>query len=317
MIRSVRSLPWSTLAKGIFLAVAVGFAGSISRLELGRGPGGARAAFSPATLALAFVLAAAGQLTPRRRWPAICTDLGHPLPVGSAGRVFYLSQLGKYVPGGVWALAALMQLGNRHQVARRDLAVSGVLSLFVSLTTAALAGGLLLLLGGADEARRWLWITPVVLVLGAVALHPQLAGPLVDRLLRLLRRSPLERRWTEVGILRMSGWQTLTWLLYGSHCWALVVGMGAPAAASFVPAVGGFAVAYAAGMLFLPAPSGAGVREAVLGAALAGQLDAGEVVVVVLLSRMILTLLDATFGLGAVALTRRADRWSGDKPSSL
>ena len=307
-------LRWSTLVKAVFLVAAVAFAVAFLASNWGQ----ARVALtrlSPAAVVLSVVLASAGQVTAMLSWRATLADLGHPLSFGAAARVFYLSQLGKYVPGSVWQLAALMELGRRHDVARRDLAVSGVLSLLVSLTTAAVAGGLLLLMGGVDQARHWLWVAPIVVVLAVVALHPRLAGPVVDALLRLLRRAPLDRRWTEVGVLRMSGWQTLTWLLYGGHCWALVVGMGAPAAASFVPAVGGFAVAYAAGTVFLPAPAGAGVREAVLGAALAGLLDGGAVVVVVLLSRMILTVVDAAFGLGAAALSRGAGRWSPDEPA--
>jgi uncharacterized membrane protein YbhN (UPF0104 family) len=82
------------------------------------------------------------------------------------------------------------------------------------------------------------------------------------------------------------------------QCWALVVSLGGDPGKSLAPAIGGFALAYTAGTIFIPAPAGAGVREAVLGLALSGfgataaLLTRDEIVVVVLLSRVMLAVLD-------------------------
>jgi uncharacterized membrane protein YbhN (UPF0104 family) len=72
-------------------------------------------------------------------------------------------------------------------------------------------------------------------------------------------------------------------------------------------------LAYTAGTLFVPAPAGAGVREAVLGVALANVVGTSssfnhdKVIVVVLVSRVLLAVLD--FGqAGATALAARL--WS-------
>lgn len=291
----------ATLAKGAFLVVALGFGAAFvkshwteTRAALETlGPG-------PVIVALAF--GALGQVTAMLSWRTLLADLGYALPYRSAARVFYVSQLGKYIPGSVWQLAAMVELGRQHRVPRKDLAVSGVVALLVSVVTAGLFGGLLLLLGGVDEAKHWLWAAPLALVVGVAVLHPRVAVPVVNAALRLIKRQPLERPWTEVGMLKVAGWQTLTWLLLGLQCWALVWGLGASAGHSLFAAVGGFDVAYALGTLFLPAPAGAGVREAVLGVLLAGQLDSGGVVVAVLLSRVLLAVLDVAFGLAAAAI---------------
>jgi hypothetical protein len=56
--------------------------------------------------------------------------------------------------------------------------------------------------------------------------------------------------------------------------------------------VGGMALAYAAGVLFIPAPAGVGPRDLVLGYVLVGVLTHGEILAVVLASRVILILVD-------------------------
>jgi len=58
-------------------------------------------------------------------WRTLLADLGSPLPLPAAIRVMFVGQLGKYVPGAVWALAAQVELardyeseqeqGRRHQ----------------------------------------------------------------------------------------------------------------------------------------------------------------------------------------------------------
>ena len=311
MTRS-RGVSLGTLVKVGFLLVAIAF-GVAFVADHWAETRDAVQQLGPAPVALALAFGAAGQVTAMLAWRSLVADLGHPLPYRTAARVFYVSQLGKYIPGSVWQLAALVELGRQHRVPRKDLAVSGVVALLVSVITAGLFGGLLLLLGGVHEARHWLWTAPVAVLVAVAVLHPRIAVPIVNLGLRLIRRQPLDRPWTEAGMLRMAAWQTVTWVLLGLQCWALVVGLGAPTRDSLLPAIGGFDVAYALGMLFLPAPAGAGIREAVLGALLSGQLSSGAVVVAVLVSRVLLAVLDVAFGLSAAA----TGGWPGRRASDL
>ena len=66
-----------------------------------------------------------------------------------------------------------------------------------------------------------------------------------------------------------AGWAVASWLAYGLCVWVLAVGAGAPAGESFLVCLAGVALAMTAGFLVVVAPSGIGVREAVLVAALA------------------------------------------------
>jgi uncharacterized membrane protein YbhN (UPF0104 family) len=73
---------------------------------------------------------------------------------------------------------------------------------------------------------------------------------------------------------------------------------------TFALAVGGYALAWVVGFLVVVAPAGLGAREVVLAAVLAGQLDRGSVIAVVLLSRIATTVVDVAAGLGGLAALR-------------
>jgi hypothetical protein len=67
------------------------------------------------------------------------------------------------------------------------------------------------------------------------------------------------------------------------------------------------ALAWAVGLIFIPAPAGAGVREAVLVATFAPQIGTPEALAVALASRVLLLLADvALAGVGAAVRSGRS-----------
>ena len=52
-------------------------------------------------------------------WRCILADLGSPLHLAPAGGIFFVGQLGKYVPGSVWSIVAQAEMGTRLDIPRR------------------------------------------------------------------------------------------------------------------------------------------------------------------------------------------------------
>jgi hypothetical protein len=262
---------------------------------------------SPAAAAGAFAYCLLGLLASMLAWRALLGDLGSPLPVRAATRVLFLGQLAKYLPGSsVWAVLAQTELARDYGVPRKRAAsaaiVLNLITLGVGLLVALLALPELL----SDGAPGWLHWSPLLVPLGLACLTPPVLTWICNLVFRILRRPPLDVRfsWTGVGIavLALLG----TWLAYGLQITLLGWSLGADPAGLLLPATGAFAAAWCAGFLVVVVPTGAGTREAVLTLALASLLPGGSAaaLTIAVLSRLLLTLADVAAALIGVLLGR-------------
>jgi glycosyltransferase 2 family protein len=258
----------------------------------------------PAVLA-SVPLGAAGVLAGMLAWRALLADLGAPLRLRDAGHVFLLSQLGKYVPGSVWPILAQVELGRQLRVRREASLAATLLAVVLSVTCGLAVAAALLPLGGTSTLRQYRWAALAVPFLLAL-LHPALIVGVLGRLLRAVGRTPLQVRPTLPGIARAAGWQVLGWLLLGLHAYVLLLGLHVDAVRALPLAVGGFALAYCLGVLVIPAPAGAGIRDAALAVALSAAVSRPQAALAVaLVSRFVMAFVD--FGLaGAWSLGRSA-----------
>ncbi|MEO3744167.1 lysylphosphatidylglycerol synthase domain-containing protein [Plantactinospora sp. B5E13] len=236
-------------------------------------------------------------------WRVLLTDLGAPVPVTGAARIFFVGQLAKYLPGKVWPILFQARLGRAYQVPGRTSAAAGLLALLVTLGTGLLVTvGLLPALG--DRAFDRFWWTVLVLPAALVALWPPLLNRLFARLLRLARREPLPRPLTGRGIGPAVGWSVAGWLAYGVHLWLLLRDAGATGATLPLVAVGAFAGSWCLGFLLAVAPAGVGAREVAVPLLLAGSVAAPVALVAAVVSRLLMTVVDLLCPLCAV-LTER------------
>jgi uncharacterized membrane protein YbhN (UPF0104 family) len=253
-----------------------------------------------AALVPAFAAMGAGLLV----WRALMTDLGHRLPWADAARIFYVSQLGKYVPGSVWSILTQIELSRGHNIPKRTNVTVGVLAIALSITNALTVAAVMLPFAGAATWHHYWWILLIIPVLVAI-LHPRVLSVLLNTALRLLRREPLPRTPSWSGLGRVAVRQTLVWVMLGLQAWILVVGLGANPWRALPVAIGGYALAYGLGQLAIGLPAGAGVREAALTLALSTVVPASAALVVALLSRVILTVADVSMAGIQYGLMRR------------
>lgn len=260
---------------------------------------------SVGALALALLLGLVYVSITMLSWRAVLTDLGSHLPLGAAARLFFVSQIGKYLPGGVWNVLAAAEMGRDHAIPRRRSVSVMVISILVSIVTALTlaVGAVALAPEGVASSYGWvIWAFPLFVL----ALTPPVLNRFLTLALRLTKRPPLEHPLSGRGVVESGGWALLSWLVSGALVWVVATGVGMPATgATFALSVGGYALAWTVGFLVVVVPAGVGVREAVLAAVLAGQLDTGGVVVTILLARVLMTVADLLLGLAAASAGRR------------
>jgi glycosyltransferase 2 family protein len=272
----------------------------------------------------ALLLAAGGMTAIAIPWRRALRLLGAGLAYPEIVARYYLGEIGKYLPGGVWPVVGRGELAARAGVARGAAYGSVALSLgalYLAAMLVAVAGAPAILDAaegngsGGDGPGRYLWVL-ILLPLGLVALHPRV----LERLRRLAERV-LHRRidanippWGQS--LMLVACYIPAWLLIGTATWAVARGLGQD--------VGWFEIAPAAvlswvvGFVLVPVPGGVGVREAAFVAA-AGSLDAGVGAAVALLARVLFVAVDAGGALAAAAWLGRqrvvSGRYAAD-PSS-
>jgi glycosyltransferase 2 family protein len=303
-VRDLTRNPW--LRAGL-LAVAAGLAvyGLASQWDEVRAAL-AKLAWYDVAGAVACVLAGLGCML--LAWRALLAGLGSALPLPAAIRVMFIGQLGKYVPGAVWALAAQVELARDYDVPRRRSTAASLVGMAVTLVVGLIAAGVMLPLTSAHAAGHYWWVLAVT-PLAVACLHPRVIKFGLDLVLRVLHRDPLEESVSAAAMARALAWSTLGWLFFGAHAWFLISDFADKGVHTFALALGGYALAWAVGFLIIFFPGGIGPREVALIAVLAPVMSSASALVVALASRVVMTIGDLAWaGTGLALGKRRATR---------
>ncbi len=261
----------------------------------------------PGALALAFVLALGSPVLTLLGWRVLLADLGSPLHMAPAAGVFFVGQLGKYLPGSVWTVVAQAEMGVRLQVPRRRMAVVGLLSIGLAVLTGAVVGipALPLLASRGESALSWRWVV-LAIVVAVVLTWPTVLNAAVRIGLRTLRRAPLEHDLSGRAIVRTVAWFVGAWLSAGLSVLVLARAVGPQTDLStlLVTSISGFCLAAAVGMFSFLLPAGVGVRDGVLAFLLTALMPLPAATAVVVLSRFVTVLADVAVAGGGWAWAR-------------
>ena len=247
-------------------------------------------AADPWWIALALLFAFGSMIWMAWRWNAAMRAAGGE--EASSSRVigmFFLGELGKYVPGGIWSVLGRAELARRHGHSR-TVAYSGVALSLVSCYSAAATVALILAIASSSTSSPQIpwWPIAIVFVGGLALLHPSVHSPVVTALRRVSSR-PLD--------VQSPGWPT-SLRLTASYvpAWIGIAAASCFVTRSFGPheeiarigmaAVTGWIVGF-----ITPTPGGIGVREAVF-IGLAG-LPLGTGAAVTILCRLVFISVDA------------------------
>jgi len=267
----------------------------------------------PLTLVAAFVVGAIATYLTFLSWRALMAGAGHRLPIAAAQRVFFLSQIGKYVPGSVWPIVAQADLGREHKVpAARSVAV-GLLTLLVSCGAGVCVAAATIPFVQPDAfARYWFVVLLVPIVLAA--LHPAVLRFALRTAARVTRRDLGTIDLRLPAIARAFVWAVLAWIVFGLHIVLVLVPIGHVDLRIVLLTIGAYALAWLVGFLVFFLPAGLGGREAVLTALLVAGAGIGSsaAVSVAVMSRVLLTVVDVVFAGSAVLGERRHRRRTAD-----
>ncbi|MBW8730066.1 MAG: flippase-like domain-containing protein [Terrabacter sp.] len=233
-------------------------------------------------------------------WKTLLRDLGSDLHLAPASGVYFVGQLGKYLPGSLWSVLVQADIASHLKVPRRRTAVTGLLALGLALLTGLLVGlpAASFLLTSTESGFDW-WLLlgiPILVVLCV----PKLLNAVIDKMLRTIKREPLEHGLSAGAVLRAVVIFVLVWVAFGVHTLLLaraVAGDGSPHPDLTTAAMTGYALSVSLGMLTIVLPAGLGAREGLLTLILSTAMPTPAAAAVAIMSRFIVTIVDVVAAL--------------------
>lgn len=256
-------------------------------------------------------------------WRLLLRTWGSPLDVGEAMRIWFVSSLGKYVPGKLWSIGAMAVLakeaGASPVAATGSAIIMQLVNIAAGFVVIAVAGaGELLVAYPALQVASWLTVAATV---AGLAVGPALLTWTVQRATRLVGRPmpdmPVISRGT---LLLVFGANVAAWVAYGvgfGVFWTALLGRGGGIS---MAALAVYTASYLLGFLALFAPGGLGVREAALATllltlTLASPADAALLAATSGIWLRVLEILPGLALLPGVSLRRRTSISTPDGPA--
>ncbi len=215
-------------------------------------------------------------------WRALVVELGQqPIRFRNALHIYFVSGLGRYIPGRLWQVAGMVLLAQRAGVSAVAATAASIIAQLAFITTGLIYlavvlpawGGMmpvvvavvaLVLAFGSFRARHW------------VARRIKRLEPAMGMLDRLSGRNAL-KYWLSYGF---------SWIILGVAFVLFTTSFVALDAAQQRHVAGSVAAAYLGGLLAFFSIAGLGVREAVMGSLLVTVMSPPAALVVSVASRV-------------------------------
>jgi hypothetical protein len=237
-------------------------------------------------------------------WRRVIVAAGEELPFSDAARIWFVSNLGKYVPGKIWSIAAMTVMARERNVSPLVAAGSSVLMQLVSIVAGI---GVVLVTGMSAVDHPGIAIAAAIAILAMLLAIPTIV-PALGRIASSLTGKqiavphlPATAVWMAVGS------SIISWIAYGVAFKFFVRGVLGNAAGATTSYIAVYAASYIIGFLALFAPGGAVVRESAM---VAGMLRLGltgrpDALVIAVASRLWLTATELLPGLAWMAVGKK------------
>jgi len=248
--------------------------------------------FNYLSLVVAFSLMLSAAAFYAFLWKLILERLGTPLSYRKSYRIFFLSQLGRYIPGKIWSILGLVYLSEKEGVSKVMSSASVMLQLMLQVVSGVMVFAVTLPFWESMDAVPGLSILLLSLPAGLILMHPALVSRGVNLALRLTGQPETELTWSYGYLLRQLGFWAVFWLLNGVAYHFLIRSIDSSPLPRFFVLAGIFSIAWVAGFVSLVTPAGLGVMEGTLAFLLSFYFPIHVATVIALWTRVARTAVD-------------------------
>jgi uncharacterized membrane protein YbhN (UPF0104 family) len=264
-----------------------------------------------AWVTVATVCALAGHAVYVVGWRRLLHDLEIPITFWQAARYFLVSNLGRYLPGGkAWQMGIVGVMAAEN---RQPAGVVAATSLLQGIVGVAVGAIMLFATGGAALGVAPVWFAlPVAGVVGLIAAPALLrAMPRVrDVVVRRLPSIASVTTWTMWALVWTS---VASWIGWGVALYALAIALLGEPGAPLVTYISAWIGPFLAGLIAIVTPAGLGVRDGAMQGMLgAAGVPASAALVLVVVTRVWVTLVEVLPAIAVLALRRRRSHVGGE-----
>ena len=241
-------------------------------------------------LIMCFLLLLAGKLAISDISRLSLKKINYDMPYTEALAITTVSQLGKYLPGGLWHLAGKFGFLKLKGISTKKTTQVMVVENMWLLSSAGVVGVVALLASSSDAACRYLKILCLPLATKVIAVALPLvwvAGLLVFEYF-FFGRQKINFR----DFFLMLAELLFIWLAFGLSFWLVFP----PDAGYLAQVIGAFSLSWLAGYVAFFAPGGIGVREVLLAMLLGAFFKSGEVAIYASIHRLLWVLAEVLLG---------------------
>ena len=204
-----------------------------------------------------------------RIWLSLLSKLGSSLSFWKMLKIWFLSNLGKYLPGKVWTVVGTIYLLEKEGVPKRKGLTTAIIGQALSVLSALLLSFILL---GYTLYEKIFSKNPLVFFLAvffSIAVfifitYPKLLEMVINFGLRLVKKEGISLELKAKDLLLYLIYYTLSWLLFGLAFMFFVKSVTPVEWNLYFSLTGAFAFSLTIGFLAVFVPGGLGVREGIL-----------------------------------------------------
>jgi hypothetical protein len=280
---NTKQVAWRVVQVALVVLVTWGIVRSLAP-ELTKVSAEDFSAYPPSAVRLIFatLVLIAFYLMHAQLWRLITMELGQQfVPYRRALHIYFVSGLGRYIPGRFWQVAGMAVMAQRAGFSAVAATAASVIAQLAFITSGLLYLALVL--------PVWGRVAPVVIAVAALALAFgafSMRHWVAERVKRLKPAIDMLDRLR--GTVAMQWWigYAISWIMLGAAFVLFVSAFVDLDASQLRHAAGAVAAAYLGGLLAFFSIAGLGVREAVMGSLLLTIMPAPAALVVSVASRV-------------------------------
>ncbi len=235
-------------------------------------------------LTYSFLLWIIGSILMALGWNLILRVLGGKLSNKRALKIFFITDLAKYVPGKVWTMVGKVYLCAKEGVPISKTSASVLIQPMIQV----IAGVLMFLVSlpfwtKTNDFMNKLYLFFPLIPIGLIALHPAIMTKLLNFVLMRLKQKPIELKVKYTDLLLILVLWCGLWALTGVTFYFLIISVHSFPVSLLPVTIGIFSIAGIAQFL---TPSGIGVLEGVLTVLLGLYLPLPIAILIALLARV-------------------------------